>query len=307
MKAELKFERISEVADSPIRLGSIEAGGTKFILAVGDPYLNVIQKVEIPTTTPEETLALAVKFFEENPVEAIGIGSFGPIDINRKSPTYGHVLATPKQGWEGFDFLGTMKRAVDVPYEFVTDVASSVYGELVQGAARGCDSAVYYTIGTGIGGAGIQNGDFIGGRMHSEMGHMYVAKHPLDKEFAGVCPFHGDKCAEGLAAGPAIEARYNVKGQHLPEEHEVWDILAYYIAQIAYNTSVVLGPEKIIFGGGVFNQKHLMPMVHEWFERINNGYVSVPPLHEYIVKSGFDNNESATIGNFALALEQLKK
>lgn len=286
-------------------LGSIEAGGTKFVVAVADFECNVKEFTQFPTTTPEETLAKVINFFKRFEMASIGIGSFGPVDVNVESPTYGHVLNTPKVGWAGFDFVGTLKAALNVPMHFTTDVNSSAYGEFTKGSAREANSVVYFTIGTGIGGGSIQDGKFTGGVAHAEMGHSAVIAHPEDK-YVGACPFHGNRCFEGLASGPTLEARTGIPGENLPRDHKVFDFICYYAGQIAFNTFVNMAPEKIVFGGSVLQESD-MPKVREYFEYFNNGYVATPNLEELIVRPSIENNGSATIGNFGLALEELKR
>lgn len=237
--------------------GSIEAGGTKFVCAIGDEEMTIKERVSFPTTTPEETMALVIDFFKkyEDQLVGIGIGSFGPIDIHRDSATYGYITSTPKLAWQNFDFVGTMKQAFPIPIAWTTDVNAAAYGEYVFGKGKGLSSVVYYTIGTGVGGGALQDGRFVEGFSHPEMGHMLVVPHP-DDLFEGSCPFHGN-CLEGMAAGPAIEKRLGKKGQELSEDEPFWSIEAEYIAQCAYNTTLMLSPDVIIFGGGVMKQRHI--------------------------------------------------
>ena len=278
--------------------GSIEAGGTKFVLAIGDEQFNILKTNQIPTTSLEETITRTIEFFKENPVKLLAVGSFGPIDIKPESATYGYITTTPKAGWANVDLLGKLKAALDIPMVFTTDVNSSAYGEMI---VTGGKSLVYFTIGTGIGGGAVQDGKFIGGFSHAEMGHQYVKRHPDDLNFAGVCPFHGD-CLEGVAAGPSLEARLGIRGEDIPADSKVWDIQAFYIAQIAVNTTLALAPEKIVFGGGVMTQTHMIERVRKEFTKLMAGYVHVPYLlTDYIMTPSVANNGSATIGNFALA------
>ncbi|MHC5217786.1 fructokinase ScrK [Enterococcus sp. LJL128] len=288
-------------------LGSIEAGGTKFVCAVGNMNFEVQDTAVFPTGNPEETMAKAIEFFSNYEIAAIGIGSFGPVDVNPNSEKYGEILATPKLEWRGFNILKALKKHLDVPVFLTTDVNSSAFGEYTKGAAQEDNSCVYYTVGTGIGGGAIQNGEFIGGFTHTEMGHAYVKRHPLDADFKGVCPSHGADCLEGLASGPSLQARTGLRGEKVGEEHDVWAIEAYYIAQLAFNTRLNFAPERIIFGGGVMQQDHLMEKVRAIFKELNNGYVDVPNLDTYIINPAIPGNGSATIGNFALALRELKK
>ncbi|MDR0886616.1 MAG: ROK family protein [Clostridiales Family XIII bacterium] len=282
-------------------VGSIESGGTKFVCAIGDEDLNIIDKVSFPTTTPEETLAQTVAYFKnhELKVSAIAIASFGPVDINVNSATYGYITRTPKPNWSFFDLLGYIAQEIDVPITITSDVNGSVYGEYELGVANGKQSAIYFTIGTGVGGGAIQDGVFIGGRSHSEMGHIFVRRHPADLDFPGICPFHGD-CLEGVTCGPTIEARYGIKGEHLPQDHEIWDILGYYVAQAAYTATLMFSPDVIIFGGSV-SRPLVIEKAKGYFKEIMNDYVPTPPLDEYIVTTNMEDNSSATVGCFALA------
>lgn len=282
--------------------GSVEAGGTKFVCAVGDENYQVIEKVQFPTTTPYETIDKTIAFFKrfEADLAAVAIGSFGPIDIDQNSDTYGFITSTPKPNWANVDLLGLLAKDFKIPFYFTTDVNSSAYGEaLVRPHVK---SLVYYTIGTGIGAGAIQNGDFIGGAGHTEAGHVYVAPHPRDtaKEFVGVCPYHNG-CLEGMAAGPSLEARTGVRGELIEQNSEVWDIQAYYIAQAAVQATVLYRPQVIVFGGGVMAQEHMLRRVREKFKALLNNYLPVPDVTDYIVTPTVAENGSATLGNFALA------
>ncbi|MDR2799142.1 MAG: ROK family protein [Bifidobacteriaceae bacterium] len=285
--------------------GSIEAGGTKFVCAIGDESNKIIESAKFSTTNPKETIAKCGEFFRSYPVLAIGIGSFGPIDINKNSSTFGFITSTPKPGWANFDFLGELKKYVSVPVFWTTDVNSSAYGEINLGAAKGKNSVVYFTIGTGIGGSAIANGGFVGTFSHLEMGHAFVKKHHLDADFEGVCPYH-KCCLEGLASGPSIKARTGAPGEDLPRDHKVFDIISYYAGQVAYNTFLNFSPECIIFGGSVLGADD-MKKVRVYFEKFNAGYVSAPNLEELIQSPAIQNNGSATIGNFLLAKSLTEK
>lgn len=284
-------------------LGSIEAGGTKFVCAIGNQELQVIQRVSFPTTDPQETMTAVINFFKqyEADLAAIGVGSFGPIDIHRESETYGYITSTPKLVWQNFDFVGTLKQAFSIPVAWTTDVNAACYGEYVAGHGQGLSSVVYYTIGTGVGGGALQEGHFIEGFSHPEMGHMMIRRHPDDR-FGGNCPFHYD-CLEGMAAGPAIEKRAGKKGQELSESHRIWQIEADYIAQCAYNTTLMLSPDVIIFGGGVMQQEHLLQKVRVRFAELLQGYVTTPELGKYLVTPKLVDN-AGTIGCLALAREE---
>lgn len=286
--------------------GSLEAGGTKFVCAVGDKNFEVIEKTQFPTTTPFETIEKTVDFFKKFGEDLVGlaVGSFGPIDIDQNSKTYGYITSTPKPHWSNIDLVGKLREHLSVPIYFTTDVNSSAYGEIIarNKAQQHVENLVYYTIGTGIGAGIIQRGEFIGGMGHTEAGHTYVAMHPMDVEkgFNGVCPFHNG-CLEGLAAGPSLEARTGIRGENIALNSEVWDIQAYYIAQAAVTATLNYRPDRIVFGGGVMAQEHMLNRVREKFQVLLNGYVPVPDLTEYIVTPAVAENGSATLGNFALA------
>ena len=280
--------------------GGIEAGGTKFICAVADETGAIIEKVSIPTTVPDETLTHVQAFFDQYDLLAMGIGSFGPIGIDPAQSNYGHILATPKKGWENYPFLPAMQARYNIPFVFTTDVNAAAYGELKNGAAQGKESCVYLTIGTGIGAGVVLNGQILQGIGHPEMGHIHVKRHPEDT-YEGTCPYHKD-CLEGLAAGPSLEARTGIRGENLPEDHPIWDLQAYYIGQALMTYSLTLAPEKIVLGGGVMNQDHLLKKIREQFAEQMAGYMVTPALDEYIVRWGLPN-ESGITGCLLLAMD----
>ena len=281
--------------------GAIEAGGTKFVCAVSDKQLEIKERVSIPTTTPEETLKQVFDFFDQYTLTSIGIGSFGPIDVNEKSATYGYVTSTPKTAWKNFDFLGSVKQRYGIPVAWTTDVNAAAYGELKKGSAQGTESCLYLTVGTGIGGGAVVDGKVLSGYGHPEMGHLLVRMHP-DDDFDGVCPYHGN-CLEGVAAGPAIEKRYGKKGHELAEDKKVWEIEAFYLAQALVNYTLILSPEKIVLGGGVMKQTQLLSMIKEQFTQLMAGYVATPPLDEYIVTPELEDNAGIT-GCLLMAIEE---
>lgn len=282
--------------------GAIEAGGTKFVCAVGNAALEIIEKVSFPTETPQKTMAAVIDFFNQykKELKSIGVGSFGPIDVQPNSAEYGYITTTPKLDWQYVDFVGLLKRHFAIPIAWTTDVNAACYGEYISGKGQGLASVVYYTIGTGVGGGALQNGRFVEGFSHPEMGHMLVRRHSEDS-FEGNCPFH-KSCLEGMAAGPAIEKRVGKKGQELSSDDPFWQIEAEYLAQCAYTTTLLFSPDIIIFGGGVMQQS-LLPQVHQAFAELMNGYVKTPPLENYIVQPKL-GNDAGTIGCLALAKNQ---
>lgn len=292
-----------------MKLGAIEAGGTKFVVCIGDESGNVIERATFPTETPEKTMANVFKFFDGKDIEALGVGSFGPIDPDVKSPTYGYITTTPKPGWQNYNIIGELKKRYNIPMGFDTDVNGACLGEAYFGAAKGLDSALYMTIGTGIGCGAIVEGNLVHGLLHPEMGHIKMIVRE-DDSYAGKCPYHGT-CFEGLAAGPAIEARWGKKGQELPADHPAWDLEAYYIGQALANYILILSPKKIIIGGGVAKQKQLFPMIFKYVREFLNGYVQkdeilTDRIAEYIVSPGLGDN-AGVCGALALAKLALEK
>ncbi len=273
-------------------LGAIEAGGTKFVCAVGDEEGNVIDQVQFPTTIPFETMRLVINFFKNYHLDAIGIGSFGPVELNRNSAAYGNITTTPKSGWRDYPFLKTVQDAFGVPVGFNTDVNVAALGESILGAAKGLDSCLYITIGTGIGAGAVVNGKLLQGLSHPEMGHTLIRRHP-DDHYEGKCPYHKD-CFEGLAAGPALEARWGEKAINLADRAEVWDLEGYYIAQAIMQYMLILSPKRIVLGGGVMHQSQVFDAIYKHLPALLNGYIQMPALPEYIVSPGLGDGAGIT-------------
>ncbi len=262
--------------------GGIEAGGTKFVCAVGRGPDDLRDETRFPTTTPAETLCRAIDFFRgHGPVSAVGIASFGPVDPNPASRTFGYITSTPKPGWAHVDFAGTVERALQVPVGFDTDVNAAVLAEHRWGAAQGLDLAIYLTIGTGIGGGLVVNGQLAHGLVHPEMGHIPIPHDWQADPYAGFCPYHGD-CFEGLAAGPAIERRWGMRGEQLPLDHSAWNLEAHYLALALHALVCTLSPRRVIIGGGVMQQPQLLPLVQRKTQESLNGYVRAPEITERI-------------------------
>ncbi|HZS04608.1 MAG TPA: ROK family protein [Blastocatellia bacterium] len=284
--------------------GGIESGGTKWVCAVGTGPRDILAIERFPTTTPSETIGRGIEFFRRfRGLEAIGIGTFGPVDLSPNSPTWGHITTTPKPGWQFADLAGPLQKEFGVPVGFDTDVNVAALGEYKWGAARGLDTFVYYTIGTGIGGGGIVNGKPMHGLLHPEMGHMAL---PHDRErdpFPGACPFHND-CLEGMASGPAIEKRWGARGETLPADHPAWALEAHYLALGVVNTISILSPQRVIIGGGVMQQQQLFPMIREEVKRLLQDYLKVPQItdgiEEYIVPPEL-GDRAGVLGAIALA------
>ncbi|MDN3955051.1 ROK family protein [Sporolactobacillus laevolacticus] len=284
-------------------LGSIEAGGTKFIAAVGDEHMNIIDTVTVPTTKPDETMEQISNFFSRYHLDALGVGSFGPIDVDEKSQTFGYITSTPKSFWRDYNFVGYLKQKLNVPVAWTTDVNAAGYGEYLLGNASGTESCLYLTIGTGIGGGFINKGQILNAFSHPEMGHVFIKRHP-DDTFEGICPFHKN-CLEGMASGPAVEKRWGKKGAELADQSFVWELEAYYLAQALISYTLILRPERIILGGGLMKQKQIFKLIRNEFHAMLNDYVEVPDLETYIQPVGL-NDQAGIIGGLLLAKNKLK-
>jgi fructokinase len=288
--------------------GGIEAGGTKFVCAVGTNPKDLRASVRIPTTTPEETITQAIAFFRqqqkiEGVLDAIGIGSFGPIDANVNSPTFGYLMDTPKPSWAQVDFAGEIRRELSVPIAFDTDVNAAALGEYRWGNARGLDTFLYLTVGTGIGGGGMVNGKLIHGLIHPEMGHILIPHDLTADPFPGSCPFHHD-CLEGLASGFALEQRWGQKANVFPPDHPAWSLEAQYLAISLVNFIFTLSPQRILMGGGIMEQSHLFPRIRSQVQEKLKAYLTVPNIlaefEGYIVPPKL-GNQAGIMGAIALA------
>ncbi len=275
-----------------MRLGALEAGGTKMVCAIGDEKGNIEERVSIPTKTPEETIPLLIDFFKQRNIDALGIGCFGPLELNKKAEKYGYITTTTKLAWRNFDFLGSMKKALQCPVGFDTDVNGSVLGEVTFGQAKGKSCALYLTIGTGIGAGIYIEGKLLHGMLHPEAGHVLITRRETDT-YGGKCPYHKN-CLEGLAAGSAIEGRYGKKAVDLAEEEDVWDLEADYIAQALTGYILTLSPEIIILGGGVMYQMQLFPLIRKKVTEYLGGYVNTEELSDmehYIVPASLHDDQ----------------
>ncbi|WP_124067792.1 ROK family protein [Clostridium sp. E02] len=287
-----------------MRLGALEAGGTKMVCAIGNEKGEIFERISVKTETPEKTMKELIRYFKDKDIEALGIGCFGPIDLNRDSETYGYITTTPKLAWVNYNIVGAFQEALNVPVGFDTDVNGSALGEATWGITKGLNSSMYITIGTGVGAGVITNGKLLHGMLHPEGGHLLLSKHPKDS-FEGTCPYH-KTCLEGLAAGPAIEARWGKGGAELVNQPEVWELEAYYIAQAIVDYIMVLSPQRIILGGGVMHQEHLMPMIREEVSRQLGGYIKTKELSDlehYLVLPSLNDNQGI-MGALKLAWDE---
>ena len=296
-------------------IGALEAGGTKMVCSIGNLKGGILQRASIPTGAPEETVAQIVDFIGKFDVAALGIGSFGPLDLNPDSPTYGCITSTPKPGWSGYPLMPELSRRLGVPAAIDTDVNAAALAEYEMGAGKGKRSLLYVTVGTGIGGGLVAEGKIVHGLVHPEIGHMFLAPVKSDSMPRGVCPFHAG-CLEGLASGPAIEKRWGLPGKLMSEEHPAWELEAEYLAQMCANMILCVSPEVIVLGGGVMQQMHLFAKIREKTLALLGGYVVSARITEegmpsYIVPPALGVNSGVTgallLGARALEAAESKK
>lgn len=280
--------------------GLVEAGGTKFVLGIASGKGDVCETVRIPTTSPDETIGAVIDWFSaRGPVAAVGVASFGPIDLDPTSARYGHITETPKPHWSGADLVGPLKADLRCPVGLDTDVNAAALAEYLWGAAQGHRTSLYFTIGTGIGGGAVIEGKTLRGLSHPEMGHIRLSRHPSDLGFTGICPFHGD-CLEGLASGPAIIARWGKSLSDLPADHEAHDIIAHYLAQLVVSMQAVFEPGRISLGGGVMGTPGLIDRVRDVAVKLGEGYF-VSSAKEIVTLPGL-GDRSGLLGAMALAM-----
>jgi fructokinase len=281
--------------------GGIEGGGSKWECAIGTGAHDLRARATIPTTTPLETLERVVEFFENGePVSALGVGSFGPIDPDPSSSTWGHITTTPKPGWAHTSVGGQIAKRLAVPVVFDTDVNAAALGEHLWGAARGLRTFCYITVGTGIGGGVMANGALVHGLVHPEFGHMRIPHDRTLDPFDGVCFYHGD-CWEGLASGRALAARWGRPADELADDSAVWDLQAHYLALGLVSVLSVLSPERIVLGGGVMERPTLLPLVRQNVGALLNGYVPrIDEIEDFIVRPEL-GSRAGVLGAIALA------
>lgn len=286
------------------RFGALEAGGTKMVCAVCDEQGNIIERISIPTSTPAETMPPMIEFFRRHDISALGIGCFGPIDLDKASATYGYITTTPKLAWQNYPIVGEFEKELHIPVGFDTDVNAAALGEATWGCTQDVENSIYITVGTGVGVGVIAGGKPYHGMLHPEGGHILLTVHPDDPMPIGVCPYHPN-CMEGLAAGPSLEKRWGVKGAELSHRPEVWQLEAYYIGQAITNYIMVLSPQRIVIGGGVMKQECLLPMVRQEVARFVNRYIQgkgMDDLENYIVAPSLNDNQGI-LGALKLAMD----
>lgn len=288
-----------------MRLGALEAGGTKMVCAIGDETGRIYEQVSIPTQTPDITMPKLIEYFKERDVEALGVACFGPIELDRNSPQYGCITSTPKLEWRNYNIVGGLADALQCPIGFDTDVNGSVLGEVTFGQAKGKNCVIYLTIGTGVGGGIYIDGRLLHGMVHPEAGHVLIRRRS-DDTYEGKCPYH-KTCLEGMAAGPAIEERWGRKAIELADRTEVWDLEADYIAQALTGYILTLSPEMIILGGGVMHQEQLFPLIRQKVAQLLGGYVQAEELEDmerYIVPASL-HDDQGIMGCLELARREI--
>ena len=272
--------------------GALEAGGTKMVCAIGDETGKLLDRISFPTETPETTTPQMISYFQKFHIEALGIGTFGPADLNPCSETYGCITTTPKLAWANYNIRKAFADALQIPVGFDTDVNAAALGEASFGCMQDVENGIYITIGTGIGVGILVNRQLLHGMLHPEGGHILLSRHSSDT-YPGCCPYH-TSCFEGLASGPAIEGRYKKKAIALAGLPEVWELEADYIAKALVNYILILSPERIVLGGGVMHQTQLFPLVREKTVALLNGYIKTKQIENpdtYIVPPSLNDNQ----------------
>lgn len=290
-----------------MRFGALEAGGTKMVCAVGDESGKILNRVSIPTETPEITMPKLLDYFQDSGIKALGIGCFGPVDLDPASETYGYITTTSKLAWINYDICGSFRKRLQVPIGFDTDVNGSMLGEAAWGCAKGLDTAVYMTVGTGVGVGVLAGGRLLHGMQHPEGGHILLPRR-ADDHYKGKCPYH-KTCLEGLAAGPAIEARWGKKAAELADRPEVWELEAHYLAHAIVSYIMILSPQKIILGGGVMHQEQLMPLVRAKVKELLGGYLRTKELEDmdsYLVLPSL-HDDQGILGALKLGIDAWKE
>lgn len=292
-----------------MQIGCIETGGTKINYGIGNEKGEILQSHSMATANPKDNMQVLWDFYSKNKVDRIGIGSFGPIIINKNSPKYGEIQPTSchtKSVWAGYNILSELKKNIDADIYLDTDVGAAAMGELIFGYDNMYDNLAYITVGTGVGVGIVINKKPISGLMHPEGGHMLVQRH-IDDVPISACPFH-DCCVEGLIAGGSLEKRYGIKSAQIPNSHICWDYFASYLGQLVVNTILFASPQKIIIGGGVImRRKYLLDNTIKYVDKLLNSYIDVPTLageslNEYISLPKLGDN-AGLCGAIALTLD----
>lgn len=295
------------MGQSQTLFGAIEAGGTKFVCAIGNRVGDLLEQQRIETRDPDSTLAAVREYFEVaqqrcGPIKALGVASFGPLDLRPASPTFGFITTTPKPGWRNTDLRGFLMRSLGRAVYLDTDVNAAALAEHRWGAGLELESLAYVTVGTGIGIGLLHRGYPVHGLVHPELGHLIVRRHPADQGFAGICPFHGD-CLEGLAAGPAIRARMGASLERAAPDAPIWELLADYLGQLCSTLVLSNSPQRILMGGGVMQQHRLFAAIRSRMHHWLRDYVEARELHaENFVRAPGLGTQAGIKGALSLCL-----
>ncbi len=277
----------------PKLYGGLEAGGTRMVCALGYADGTIIDRQSFATTTPDDAIPKVIDYFKDKEICALGIGSFGPVDVNPDSETYGSILESPKLSWQNYPIKTVLENALSVPIKIDTRANGACLGEMTFGCARNIDNVGYVTIGNGIGAGMAVNGQLVHGMGHPEFGHILISRVP-DDDYKGSCPFH-PSCFESLASGPAIEGRWGKSAEELTDRQEVWDMEADYIAQGLMAMVLTIAPRKIILGGGVMHQLQLFPLIRQKLLEKLAGYIRTKELKDidsYVVPASLGDDQS---------------
>lgn len=288
--------------------GSLEAGGTKMVMGIVDDTMQVLRSTSCPTRLPSETMQDVIGFFQDEPISALGIASFGPVNLDTTTDTYGSITNTPKLAWRDFPMMKTLRDALGVPCAIDTDVNASALAEATLGAAQGLKNCVYFTVGTGIGAGVLSEGHLVHGMLHPEWGHVMLSRYESDPLTRGVCPYH-THCAEGFASGPSMQTRWGMPAAELPDDHRAWDIEAYYLAQLCLTAVMTVSPERILLGGGVMHRETLFPLIHKHLNDMIGGYLvheRLDRMDEYVCPPKL-YPDSGLMGGALLARQLLAK
>ena len=289
-------------------IGALEAGGTKMVCSIGDEHGIILQRAGFSTQMPEETIDAIADFFSSFGIKALGIASFGPLDLHPSSPNYGCIMRCPRKEWSGYPLLSRLRSLLSVPCAIDTDVNAAALAESIVGAGKGTNSLLYVTVGSGVGGGLVLSGRIVHGLVHPELGHMLMRPARQETMPDGICPFHRG-CLEGLASGPAIEKRWGLSPRLMMPDHPAWDLEADYLAEMCVNTIMTVSPEKIVLGGGVMQQSHLFPRIRTRVRELLGGYilsdaVTKENIDKYIVSPALGVN-SGIVGALLLGVQAL--
>jgi fructokinase len=288
-------------------VGGVETGGTWCVCALGRGPDDLIAIERFPTEGPDATIERILAFFavpgRPRP-RAVGVGAFGPLELDERSPRWGRVLATtPKPDWAGAAIGPALRDGLGVPIALETDVGAAAFAELRWGAGQGADSLCYLTVGTGIGAGIVRGGRAVHGLLHPEAGHLRIPHDPAVDPFSGACPFHGD-CWEGLASGRALRERWGQEPETLPGDHPAWPLEAGYLAAGIQAIAMIAFPHRVIVGGGVGQRSGLLARVRPEVKRLLGGYPDRPELRgdlgDYLVAAAL-GDRAGVLGGFALA------